>query len=108
MESDVEKNKTVTLNSCSNGAAERVADLEIAINAVFTNGEVGVSLVGESSIVFAFSPFITQFEIIVPDEHDGNVYGMLPDSAKKTSVSFRMLSFVQLTYYLSLCINPHH
>lgn len=87
-ESGVEKKKTDIILHCTDGHTARKDNMQTAINAAFDTGEIPiVSLVGETSIVIAFSPLVSKVEIVVPEAYNGNKYGMLNDTVTKSSVS---------------------
>eukprot|EP00970_Alexandrium_tamarense_P015956 scaffold5843_cov136-Alexandrium_tamarense.AAC.1 len=87
-ESGVEKKKTNIILHCTDGHTARKDNMQTAINAAFDTGEIpSVSLVGETSIVIAFSPLVSKVEIVVPEAYNGNKYGMLNDTVTKSSAT---------------------
>ena len=75
----------IAITSCAEGVAARVETVKGALNAVVSDEDATVSLVGSSLLVIAFNPYWSKVEIYVPEV---NIYGLENDTITKPEFHF--------------------
>ena len=75
----------ISVNQCVEDVAGRVEMVKNRVNAVVSEEDVTVSLVGVSSLVLAFNPYWSKVELYAFEE---NIYGITNVTEKKTGFSF--------------------
>ena len=79
--------RKISISSCVEGVVGRVEAVKSSVSSVVGEENITVSLVGDSTLVFAFHPKYSKVKLVVPET---NIYGLKNDTIMKSGYHFEI------------------